>query len=192
MTGLTRLADLPDVFEYYPKILQDDRGSFCETFQASEFAWHGILVDFVQDNRSISKKGVFRGLHFQKSPSEQGKLVSVAYGAVLDFAVDLRFKSSTYKKVVSVILTAEKANMLYIPPGFAHGFLALEDQTVFTYKCTNYYHREADAGVRWDDPELNLAAHFDKVGFKPEIISDKDKKLPTLAEIEPLLKDMFK
>ncbi len=159
------------LIEVFPKIFKDDRGWFMESYKKSSFHEIGITVEFVQDNMSYSKKGIVRGLHFQKPPYAQGKLVKVISGKVLDVAVDIRPGSETFGQHFSVILDAERQNMLYIPEGFAHGFASLED-TVFFYKCTNLYHHESDSGIVWNDPELNI-----DWGIQNPEISLKDTKL---------------
>ena len=138
---------------------------------------HGLANNFVQDNQSLSNKGILRGLHFQAPPHAQGKFVRVISGAVLDVAVDIRKTSPTYGKSASVELTAQNFKMLYIPPGFAHGFLTLEDQTIFTYKCTDYYHPETEGGVRWNSPELNIPWNIEN-----PILSAKDEILPMFGD----------
>jgi dTDP-4-dehydrorhamnose 3,5-epimerase len=154
-----------------PDIFNDERGYFFESFQKENYKKLGINADFVQDNESMSVKGVLRGLHFQVPPYAQGKLVRVVRGAVLDVAVDIRKDSKTYGKWESVILSAENKQMLWIPEGFAHGFLTLEDNTIFQYKCTNYYNRESELGIIWNDPDLNI--HW---GIANPLVSDKDLK----------------
>lgn len=136
---------------------KDDRGVFYESFNQEKFnKIIGCQVNFVQDNISESKINVVRGLHFQNPPYEQGKLVRVISGKVIDVAVDIRKKSLTYGKFVSVELSKENGKMFWIPPGFAHGFSVLEDNTVFTYKCTNYYNKESEGDVLWNDKDLNI------------------------------------
>ena len=156
-----------------PDVFRDDRGMFLETFRADMFEKNGLPTHFAQDNRSISKKHVLRGLHFQKPPYAQGKLVSVAHGTVLDVAVDLRKKSPTYGKWKSVLLSEENKLFFWIPEGFAHGFIALEDNTIFQYKCTNIYHKESEISIRWNDPNLNI-----DWGIANPILSEKDAAAP--------------
>ncbi|MFB9863451.1 dTDP-4-dehydrorhamnose 3,5-epimerase [Rufibacter immobilis] len=163
------------VVEITPRIFADDRGAFLETFSAKLFAEAGISDTFVQDNQSISKKGVLRGLHFQKPPYAQAKLVSVVVGKALDVAVDIRKGSPTYGQHVTCLLEAEKRNCFFIPVGFAHGFVALEEGTVFQYKCSNYYNKESEGGLLWNDPALNI-----DWGIEQPLISEKDEILPTL------------
>jgi len=156
-----------------PDVFRDDRGMFLETFRADMFEKNGLPTHFAQDNRSISKRHVLRGLHLQKPPYAQGKLVSVAHGAVLDVAVDLRKNSPTYGKWKSVLLSEENKLFLWIPEGFAHGFVALEDDTVFQYKCTKIYHKESEISIRWNDPNLNI-----DWGVANPILSEKDAAAP--------------
>lgn len=167
-------TEIPEVIEVVPSIFKDERGFFLETYQYEEFAKHGITKSFVQDNHSRSVKGVLRGLHFQKSPLQQGKLVRCTFGAILDVAVDIREYSPTFKKYIMVELSADNRKMLWIPEGFAHGFLTLSDEAELQYKCTNLYHKELDAGIFWQDPELNIPWPI-----KYPILSEKDKHLPT-------------
>lgn len=149
-------SHIPGLLLIKPRIFGDDRGSFCETFSKQVFANAGVTDDFVQDNQSVSKANVLRGLHFQAPPFAQAKLVRVTRGAVLDVAVDIRKGSPTYGKHEAVILSAENNTQFYIPAGFAHGFVALEDNTVFQYKCSNYYNKASEGCLLWNDPELNI------------------------------------
>lgn len=151
-----------------PKVFTDDRGWFMESFNQQKFSEalteRGLLVPtFVQDNHSMSKKGVLRGLHFQTAPQAQGKLVQVSQGRVWDVAVDLRPKSDTYGQWVSMELSAENKKQLWIPEGFAHGFLALEDNTHCTYKITNFYYPQEEVCIKWNDPDLAIDWPVDKV-----------------------------
>lgn len=157
------------IFE--PRVFADHRGAFFESFNQQLFdaATDGKYV-FVQDNQSLSKKGVLRGLHFQNPPYAQGKLVRVIQGAVLDVAVDIRSESKTYGKWFSIELSAENNKQLWIPPGFAHGFVALEEETLFSYKCTHYYAPQSEGTIRWDDPDLNI-----DWSILPSLISEKDQ-----------------
>lgn len=153
-----------------PRVFEDDRGTFMESFNKGKFDEAvGREVSFVQDNQSVSKKGVLRGLHFQKSPFAQGKLVRVIKGSVIDIAVDIRKNSPTYGDYVAVELTAENNEQFWIPEGFAHGFVALEDETTFLYKCTNYYAPQCEGTLLWNDPTLNI-----DWGILDPIISEKD------------------
>lgn len=144
-----------------PKVFLDERGYFYEPYNQERFEALGLTMKFVQDNESKSSKGVLRGLHFQKPPYAQGKLLRVVNGAVLDVAVDLRKNSKTYGKHFSVILSEQNKTMFYIPEGFAHGFLTLQDNTVFDYKCTNVYHPESEAGIIWNDSTLAIQWNID-------------------------------
>lgn len=162
-----------------PKIFSDYRGYFFESFQEEKYREFGIPVDeFVQENISKSSKNVLRGLHFQRNPFAQGKFVQVLRGRVLDVAVDIRKSSPTFGKFVMVELSEENHKQLWIPAGFAHGFLSLEDDTIFTYKVTNVYSPEHDGGVRFDDPDIGIAWPVEN-----PIVSEKDGKLPLLKEL---------
>jgi dTDP-4-dehydrorhamnose 3,5-epimerase len=165
------------LLEIYPRIFKDKRGYFLETYNKETFAKAGIKTPFMQDNLSYSTKGVLRGLHFQSPPFAQAKLVSVISGRVLDVAVDLRKDSPTYGKYAKVLLDAEKRNMFLVPEGFAHGFLALED-SIFSYKCSNLYNKEAESGIIWNDSEL--AIDWD---FSNPIVSEKDILLPSFKSL---------
>jgi dTDP-4-dehydrorhamnose 3,5-epimerase len=149
-------TNIADLYIIKPRVFEDERGYFFESYNKQEFIRCGIDQNFVQDNESMSQKGVVRGLHYQKPPFAQGKLVRVMQGAVLDVAVDIRKASPTYGKWVSVELTQKNKWMYWIPPGFAHGFAALEDNTVFFYKCTNVYNEESEGSIRWNDPTLGI------------------------------------
>jgi dTDP-4-dehydrorhamnose 3,5-epimerase len=164
-------TNIEGLIEIFPKVYYDDRGCFLETYNAKRLIEEGIKDEFVQDNQSFSKKGVLRGLHFQTPPFEQGKLVRAITGKVLDVAVDIRKGSPTFGQYYSCILDGNINNMLYIPPGFAHGFSALED-AVFHYKCTAVYHKDSESGIIWNDPELKI----DWMLSDP-IISGKDQLL---------------
>lgn len=169
-----------------PTVFGDSRGFFMETYSEQDFAELGLTERFVQDNHSKSGRGVLRGLHFQRAHT-QGKLVRVISGAVLDVAVDLRPGSRTYGAGFSVELSAQNKRMLYIPPRFAHGFLTLEDNTEFVYKCTDYYDPQSDGGVMWNDPVLCIDWQFDRydIDQKRLNISDKDKKHPAFEQLDP-------
>ena len=171
-----RLA-IPDLLLLRPRVFTDERGRFFECWNRERYREAGIPEAFVQDNISVSKKGVLRGLHAQRPPHAQGKLVSVLQGRVFDVAVDVREGSPTYATWVGVELSAVEANQLYIPPGFLHGFLALEDDTVFSYKCTAPYQPGAEYSVRWDDPDLAVSWPI----TEPEL-SDRDRVGPRLRE----------
>lgn len=164
-----------------PDVFADNRGSFMELFQAERYRELLQLGDnehFVQDNFSISNKGTVRGLHYQAPPFAQGKLVTVLRGRVLDVAVDIRSGSPTYGQHVAVELSCENHRQLWVPQGFAHGFVVLEDDTFFLYKCTNVYSKEHDRGVLWNDPALGIAW-----GVEQPLVSEKDQKHPLLAHI---------
>lgn len=139
-----------------PKVFADARGYFFESYNETVFKQNGIEANFVQDNQSLSNTGVLRGLHFQAPPFDQGKLVRVINGAVLDVAVDIRKNSSTYGEYVAMELTEENKTMFYIPPGFAHGFLTLRDNTIFSYKCTNVYNKASEGCILWNDKDINI------------------------------------
>ena len=162
---------------FTPRVFEDDRGYLFESYNAPFFNENIEDVPFLQDNQSSSKKNVLRGLHFQAPPFDQGKLVRVIKGAVLDVAVDIRKNSPTYGQHVSVELTEQNQKVFWIPAGFAHGFLALEEDTIFSYKCTNVYDAKSEGSVRWNDPELDI-----DWGVTNPLVSDKD-------EIAPLFKD---
>ena len=149
----TPFADLV-LFEV--PVFKDERGFFLESYNQKNFENLGIQANFVQDNLSNSKKGVLRGLHFQAPPFAQGKLVRVIRGAVLDVVVDIRQSEPSYGKAYKVLLSENNFLALYIPPGFAHGFVALEENTLFQYKCTNYYNKSAEMGLLWNDPDLGI------------------------------------
>ncbi|HHV11977.1 MAG TPA: dTDP-4-dehydrorhamnose 3,5-epimerase [Clostridiales bacterium] len=161
------------------KVYGDERGYFMETYHQEDFKAAGLRAEFVQDNQSLSRKGVLRGLHFQKT-HPQGKLVRVLAGSVYDVAVDLRKDSPTYGKSVGVVLSEENKRMFYVPEGFAHGFLVMSDIAVFSYKCTEFYHPEDEGGILWNDPDLGIEWPLDE-GITP-LVSEKDGKLPTLKE----------
>ncbi len=159
----------------------DQRGSFVETYNKKEFEkCMGQRIDFVQDNQSISKKGALRGLHFQKGKFSQAKLVRVVKGEVLDVVVDLRSESATYGEHFKIKLTENDYKMLFIPKGLAHGFLSLSNETIFTYKCDEYYNRQAEGGIVYNDSELNIDWELDPNEL---IISEKDRHLPTFKEV---------
>lgn len=160
---------IKDLLIIHPKVFADARGYFFESYNENVFKQNGINVNFVQDNQSLSNSGVLRGLHFQAPPFDQGKLVRVINGAVLDIAVDIRKNSPTYGEHVAIELNEENKTMFYIPPGFAHGFLTLKDNTIFSYKCTNLYHKASEGTVLWNDTDLNI-----KWNIKDPLLSEKD------------------
>jgi dTDP-4-dehydrorhamnose 3,5-epimerase len=161
-----------------PVVYSDDRGCFVETFRASDFAAHGMTDIFLQDNYSCSRKGVLRGLHFQVAPSVQTKLVRVTSGTIWDVAVDLRRGSLTYGKWFGVELSAQGRQIFYIPSGFAHGFVALENNSEVEYKCSAEYDKRAEMGIRWNDPDI--AIHWP---IRDVILSEKDASLPLLRDL---------
>ena len=161
-----------------PKVFGDKRGYFIETYHYEDFKAAGLSMVFVQDNQSSSGKGVLRGLHFQKT-HPQGKLVRVLKGTVYDVAVDLRRNSPTYGQYKGVILSEENKRMIYVPEGFAHGYLVISDTAEFSYKCTDFYHPEDEGGILWNDPGIGIDWPLD--GMEP-VLSDKDMKHPTLKQ----------
>ena len=166
---------LPGLFLIKSQAFADARGWFMESYKASDFTANGIAETFVQDNHSLSTRGVLRGLHFQRAPHSQGKLVRVAAGSVWDVAVDVRPGSPSYGKWYGVELSGENRLMLYIPPGFAHGFLTLSEEAHFLYKCTHEYDKGSEGGIRWDDPDVGIEWPIHDV-----VVSDKDAALPCL------------
>jgi len=172
-------TNIPDVLIIKPTVFEDDRGYFFESYNKEKFLQHGLDQNFVQDNESKSLKNVVRGLHFQKPPFAQGKLVRVMKGAVLDVAVDIRRNSPTYGQWTSVELTEDNKWMYWVPPGFAHGFATLEDETVFFYKCTNVYNKASEGSIRWNDPELDIDWKLDA-----PILSEKDQQAPLFKDFE--------
>jgi len=169
------------VYVIEPKIFGDNRGYFMESYNRKHFEEVGLNMNFVQDNESRSTKGVLRGLHFQKRHS-QGKLIRVSKGEVFDVAVDLRNGSKTYGKWEGIILSEENKKLFYIPEGFAHGFLVLSDEAIFNYKCTDFYAPEYEEGIKWNDPNINIAWPLDKVN--KVILSEKDKVNIGINEID--------
>ena len=174
-------TDIDGVFIIEPKIFKDDRGYFFESFNELEFINKVGIVDFVQDNESKSTYGVMRGLHFQKPPHTQAKLVRCVKGKVLDVAVDIRKGSHTYGKHVAVELSEDNHRQLFIPKGFAHGFAVLSDEAIFQYKCDEFYHPEVDGGISILDDSIGIDWMIDK---KDAILSEKDTKHPKLKDFE--------
>ena len=168
---------IPEVIHITSTGFADERGVFNELFKNSEFSSNGIATNFVQVNQSVSRQGVIRALHYQNPPHAQGKLVMVTQGEVFDVAVDIRRKSPTYGQWVGVTLSLEKRNMLYIPPGFAHGFAVLSLEAQLLYFCTDEYSKADEAGIAWNDPTLNIAWPIEN-----PILSAKDKAFPSLEE----------
>nr|WP_237702072.1 dTDP-4-dehydrorhamnose 3,5-epimerase [Thermococcus sp. AM4] len=169
--------EIPDVILIKPKVFGDERGFFMETYKKPDFESAGIKGEFVQDNHSRSRYGVLRGLHFQREPYAQAKIVRVVRGVIYDVAVDLRKNSPTFGKWVGVILSEFNKWQLYIPRGFAHGFLVLSDVADVIYKVDNVYAPDYEGGIIWNDPELDIDWPVDE-----PIVSEKDRKLPTLRE----------
>lgn len=170
-------TELDGVYIVEPVVFGDNRGFFMESWSRREFENAGLFYDFVQDNHSLSVKNTLRGIHFQQGDKAQAKLVRCVRGAVLDVAVDLRPGSASYKKWVAVELSGENKRQLLIPRGFGHGFLTLSDSAEFLYKTDNPYAPEAEGGIRWNDPELNI--HW---GIEQPLLSDKDKANPLLRD----------
>ncbi len=174
-------TSIPGLILVEPKVFRDDRGYFLESFNRKAFFEAGINAEFVQDNQSLSNRGTLRGLHGQADPSAQGKLVRVIQGRVIDIAVDIRKNSSTFGQHVSVELTGDNFKMLWIPPGFLHGFSTLEDNTIFAYKVTSLYDRASEIGVKWNDPDLNIDWG---IGENEAMLSDKDLILPLFKDFK--------
>ena len=180
------VLDIPGVMVLRPKRHVDDRGFFCETFNKRTLAQAGINLEFVQDNHSYSRRqATVRGLHFQLPPQAQAKLVRVVRGSIFDVAVDLRRSSATYGKFVTATLSANNGKQLFVPEGFAHGFMTLEADTEVTYKAGAYYAPELDAGIAWNDPDIGIEWPF---GWSAITMSERDKKLPRLSEFDSLFK----
>ncbi len=174
-------TDIEGIKIIEPRIFGDSRGYFFESYSQREFEEKVCKTQFVQDNESMSIAGVVRGLHFQKPPYSQSKLVRVVKGAVLDVAVDIRKGSPTFGKHVAVELTAENHRQIFIPRGFAHGFAVLSDEAVFQYKCDNYYAPQSEGAIAWDDPDLGIDW---KVPVENRILSEKDMHHPRLKDAE--------
>lgn len=174
-----RPLSMPGIVLITPRVFGDARGFFVETYKRSEFAGAGITEYFVQDNCSKSSKHVLRGLHYQKNPAAQGKLVRCLSGTIFDVAVDIRQGSPTYARWAGVELSEENKQMLYIPPAFAHGFVVLSDTAEIMYKCTREYSAENDRGILWNDPEIGI-----EWTVRNPILSEKDKALPLLKDAD--------
>ena len=171
--------EIPDVIIIEPTVFEDERGYFFESYQQEKFKEMGINVDFVQDNQSLSvKAGTLRGLHYQVNPKAQAKIVRVITGAIFDVAVDIRKNSPTFKKWVGVVLTAENKRQIFIPKGFAHGICTLAPNTEILYKIDEFYSKEHERSIRWNDPDINVKWPLEDIG---EItLSEKDKNAPFL------------
>jgi len=170
---------ISDLLVFEPKIYEDSRGYFFESFNLQTFRAEGIDINFVQDNQSSSKYGVIRGLHYQLNPSAQVKLIRVLSGRILDVVVDIRKGSQTFGKNFSVELTAENKKQLFVPAGLAHGFSVLSEEAEVLYKCDSFYNKDSEAGILYNDPSLNIDW---KIPAEKEIVSEKDKGLPLFAE----------
>lgn len=168
---------LKDCFIVEPQVFGDSRGNFMESFNQKKFP---VDVHFVQDNQSTSQRGVLRGLHFQKGEHAQAKLVRVIRGEVLDVVVDIRPESETYGQHFSIILNAENNRQLFVPRGFAHGFAVLQDDTIFAYKCDNFYHKDSESGIIYNDPDIGIDWQLSEDEI---ILSEKDKILPNLKSL---------
>jgi dTDP-4-dehydrorhamnose 3,5-epimerase len=173
-------TNIPGLIEIVPAVFEDERGYFYEPFNKETFERIGIKEEFVQDNQSLSHTGVLRGLHFQNPPFAQGKLVRVVTGAVLDVVLDIRVGSPTYGHHHSVELTEENKKLFWVPPGFAHGFKVLKDNTIFSYKCTAVYNKDSEGSVRWNDPELGI----DWGDLSNPVLSAKDVVSPFFKDLK--------
>ncbi|MCX8489857.1 MAG: dTDP-4-dehydrorhamnose 3,5-epimerase [Cyclobacteriaceae bacterium] len=162
-----------------PKVVEDDRGYFMESYHYHDLLAHGIDIHFIQDNQSKSRKGVLRGLHFQKAPHAQTKLIRVLSGEILDVVVDLRRNKPTFKKSFIIVLSAENRKQLLVPKGFAHGFLVLSDTSEILYRCDEFYHPECEGGIMYNDPILSIDW---RMAEKDLILSNRDKNHPTLEK----------
>lgn len=172
---------LEGCFVIKPRVFKDERGSFFESFNQKKFQeLTGLQIDFVQDNQSVSSKGVLRGLHMQIGEYAQAKLVRVIKGEVLDVVVDVRKGSKTYGKYFSIILNEENNHQLFIPRGFAHGFVTLSETAIFAYKCDNYYHKDSESGIIYNDADLNIDWKLD---VSEVLLSEKDIELPSLKDL---------
>ena len=176
-------TSLDGVLLIEPQYFKDPRGFFVESYNKNDFSHAGITDEFVQDNHSKSQKGVLRGLHYQY-PHAQGKLVRVLKGSIYDVAVDIRVGSPTFGEHFAVTLSENNPAMLYVPAGFAHGFLVLDDNTEVMYKVTDIYYPPGDAGLLWNDPDLNIPWPLDKMGMKEPILSEKDTRHPVLSRLQ--------
>jgi dTDP-4-dehydrorhamnose 3,5-epimerase len=169
---------LPDVQLILPRVFPDDRGAFLETYKETDFTAAGIPGPFVQDNQSLSRRGVLRGLHFQRPPHAQAKLVQVLVGVIFDVVVDLRPESRAFGKWLGITLSGDEPRLLYVPAGFAHGFQVTAEKAVVQYKTSSLYCPGSDAGIRWNDPDLAIDWPLGN-----PVLSDKDKNLPCLKDL---------
>lgn len=181
MSFTFKALSIPDIILVEPEVFPDTRGCFFEIFKESVFNAANLPVHFPQDNFSLSKKDVLRGLHYQNYPKAQGKLIVVLKGSIWDVAVDIRRNSPTYLKWISAELNDKNRAMLYIPSGFAHGFLSLTEDVHLLYKCTNEYDPVSDTGIRWDDPDIGI-----RWPVENPIVSEKDRQLPYIRQAEIL------
>lgn len=170
-------TEIPGVLIFEPKVFEDDRGFFLETWRKDKYAEAGVKEDFVQDNVSFSMRGTLRGLHFQ-NPHGQGKLVQVLTGHIFDVAVDIRVGSPSFGKWVGIELSGEDRRQIYIPPGFAHGFCVMSETALFSYKCTDYYAAECDSGIVWNDPDIGI-----EWPIADPVLSKKDAENPRLSQV---------
>jgi dTDP-4-dehydrorhamnose 3,5-epimerase len=182
---------LPGVVLIEPNLFRDERGFFLESYHREKLREAGIREDWVQDNHSKSSKGVLRGLHFQ-NPHAQAKLCRVVQGAVWDVAVDIRVGSPTFGQWFGAVLSAENMTQIYVPAGFAHGFLVLTDTAEFLYKCSDFYSKESEGGIAWNDEEIGIAWPFNEYGITTPILSAKDETAPTLRDFPTERLPMFR
>jgi dTDP-4-dehydrorhamnose 3,5-epimerase len=173
---------IKDLYVIEPKVFEDSRGYFLESFNQRVFKELGLETIFVQDNQSLSQKGVVRGLHYQNPDKSQIKLIKVVSGSILDVAVDIRKDSPTYGQHVSTILSSDNKRMFYVPHGFAHGFLTLEDNTVVQYKCSDFYSKEHESGIMWNDKDLDINWGINYI----PVVSDKDKNNAHFKDLKTL------
>lgn len=171
-------VEIPGLLVIQPNVFYDNRGYFFESYNKPKLKELGFEANFIQDNQSMSSKGTLRGMHFQCPPFEQGKLITVIKGAVMDVVIDIRKKSPFFGKYFSIRLDDQNKTMFWIPPGFAHGFLTLEDQTIFAYKCTQVYNKASEGSIFWNDTEIKI-----EWGIENPVISEKDSIAPLLKEI---------
>lgn len=177
-------VDIEGILIFEPRVFQDERGYFYESFRASDFIERGIERPFVQDNQAFSTRGALRGLHYQTGEFAQAKLVRVVSGEVLDVVVDLRPGSPTYGQSYSILLSGDTHRQMYVPRGFAHGYLVLSDEAIFTYKCDNYYSKAHEGGLRYDDPHIAIDWNM----YSPELkVSEKDLDLPYFGDHIPVI-----